>query len=224
MPVTAAAAALAAAQIVSFQTSDRWMIAATYRAARPGRATVVLIHGVAASRLEWETFAKRLAEKGVGTLAVDLRGHGGSTMGPAGATDFAGFDTTNSWPGAVEDLRAAAFWLKGKGIPESKIAFGGASIGANLASLAAAESPKTPFLLLLSPSDDYRGVRLMGRRNLKTLAAASLTDQRALATAKYLETAGIAKVVTAARGHGVQMFEDPAILTKIVDWTVSAAK
>ena len=219
MPVTAAAAALAAAQIVSFQTSDRWMIAATYRAASPGRATIILAHGVAASRQEWEVFAARLAEKGVGTLAVDLRGHGGSTTGPKGRTDFVALDRAQGWPGAIEDLRAAATWLKTKGVPDEKIAFAGASIGANLASQAAAESPKAPFLLLMSPAGNYRGVALMGRRGLETLAAAAGTDPQALEAVRALSEKRAATPVYATRGHGVQMFDDPLILAKIFAWT-----
>lgn len=224
MPVTAAAVVLAAAQVVSFRTADGWMIGAAYRPAKTGHATIILIHGVAASRLEWEPLAKRLQEKGVGTLAVDLRGHGGSTAGPQGVTDFNGFTKPDSWTVMNEDLRAAAFWLKKQGVKDDRIAFGGASIGANLASQVAAERPKTPFLLLLSPADDYRGVKLVVRKGLKTLAAASLTDPRALDAVNALEKGGYARTITAARGHGAQMFEDAKILDKLVDWCASAAK
>ncbi len=224
MPVTAAAVVLAAAQIVSFRTADGWKLEASYRPAKAGRATIVLIHGVAASRQEWEPLTKRLQEKGVGTLAVDLRGHGGSTAGPKGPADFNGFTKADSWTKMTEDLRSAAFWLKKQGVKDSMIAFGGASIGANLASQVAAERTKTPFLLLLSPADDYRGVRLAVRPGLKTLAAASLTDPRALDAVNALEKGKYAQTVTAARGHGAQMFEDPKVLDKLVDWCASAAR
>ena len=46
MPVSAAAVVLAAAQAVSFATKDGWTIAASYRPAAKGKATVVLAHGV----------------------------------------------------------------------------------------------------------------------------------------------------------------------------------
>jgi alpha-beta hydrolase superfamily lysophospholipase len=223
MPVTAAAVVLAAAQVVSFRTADGWKLEASYRPAKEGRATVVLIHGVAASRLEWDPLPNRLAEKGVGTLAVDLRGHGGSTAGPKGPADFNGFTKPDSWTKMTEDLRAAAFWLRKQGVPDAKIAFGGASIGANLASRVAADRPATPFLLLLSPADDYRGVKLAARRGLKTFAAASLTDPRALDAVDALEKGKYAETATAARGHGAQMFEDPKFVDKLVAWTADAA-
>ena len=213
-----------APRTVSFKTADGWTIAGTWRPAQLGRATVVLAHGVAASRQEWEVFATRLAAKGVGTLTIDLRGHGGSAAGPRGEVGFASFDGMGAWPRAVEDLRAAAWWLTTQGVPRARVAFGGASIGANLASVAAIGSGPQPFLLLLSPADDYRGVRLTADKSVKTLAAASLTDGRALLAVRSLETAAGAKVVTVARGHGVQIFDDAAALDDIVAWTVEAAK
>ncbi len=224
MPVTAAAVVLAAVQVVSFRTADGWTLEADYRPAKPGMATVILAHGVGASRQEWAPLTARLAEKGVGTLAIDLRGHGGSVRGPAGTVDFTTFDSPNAWPKLVEDLRASAFWLKKQGVRDGRIAVGGASIGANLASRVAVERPKTPFLLLLSPADDYRGVRLATRKGLKVLAAASLTDPRALDEVGALGTTKLADTVTAARGHGAQMFAEPKVLDALVDWIATAAK
>lgn len=209
---------------VSFATADGWKLAATWRPAQNGRATVILVHGVGASKEEWAPLTDRLAAKGVGTFALDLRGHGASAAGPGGVSGWATFDATGMWTRALEDLRTAAWWLSTQGVPREKVAFGGASIGANLASLASLERDKTPFLLLLSPGDDYRGVRVAARKELKTLAAASLTDQRSLATVKSLEVAAGVKVVTAPRGHGAQMFEDKAVLGKLASWVTEAAK
>ncbi|MDD5301578.1 MAG: alpha/beta fold hydrolase [Elusimicrobia bacterium] len=223
MPVTAAAVALAAVQAVTFATKDGWTIAAAYRPASKGKATVVLAHGVGSAGVEWTRFAEALAAKGVGTLALDLRGHAGSRRGPPGSTDFTGFDAWGAWPAAAEDLRAAASWLKAKGVPDGRVAFGGASIGANLASIVAAERKSAPFLLLLSPAGNYRGVVLKTRKGLKTFAAASPADGYAFVGVKELETAKAAAVLYAPGGHGVQMFEDPATFERIVAWTASAA-
>ena len=216
--------AAAAPKIVSFKTADGWTIAANYRPAKPGRATLILAHGVGSARGEWNRFADRLALEGVGTLAIDLRGHADSQRGPKGKTEFTRFDESGEWPRAVADLRAAAAWLKAKGLPDERIAFGGASIGANLTSVVAAESPKTPFLLLLSPGGDYRGARLAARNGLKTLACASAPDQYAYAAVRELENRGLATAVYAPTGHGVQLFDDPATLKKIADWVVAAAR
>lgn len=224
MPVTAAAVALAAVQAVTFATKDGWNLSAAYRPAAKGRATLVLAHGVGSAGGEWTRFAERLAKDGVGTLALDLRGHAGSRRGPPGSGDFNSFDGFGAWPAAAEDLNAAAAWLEAKGVPGSKIAFGGASIGANLASIAAAERKAAPFLLLLSPSENYRGVMLRTRKGLKTLAAAAPADGYAFVGVKKLEKDKAAVVLYAPAGHGVQMFEDPAVFERVAAWTAAAAR
>ena len=223
MPVTVAAVVVAAVQAVTFATKDGWTVSAAYRPAAKGNATIVLAHGVGSASVEWTRFSEALARKGVGTLALDLRGHAGSRLGPKGTTDFTGFDAWGAWPAAAEDLRAAAVWLKSKGVPNERIAFGGASIGANLASVVAAERKTTPFLLLLSPSGNYRNVLLKTRKGLKTFAAASPADGYAYVGVKELEAGKIATVLYAPGGHGVQMFEDPATFERLVAWTASAS-
>jgi alpha-beta hydrolase superfamily lysophospholipase len=220
----APAAAPGAERKVSFKTKDGWTISALYRpAARKHGTVLILAHGVGSSMGEWAGFTQRLAAKGVGTLAVDLRGHVDSKSGPNGTRDYADFDATGEWPRATGDLDAAAAWLKARGVPEEKIALGGASIGANLASNAAAARPKTPFLLLLSAGPDYRGVKLL-KPETKTLAGASPGDVYAYQTLKPLAAVPGVETFEAPAGHGVQMFTDPATLDKIVDWVAAASK
>ena len=222
LAVAAAAATAPAEQKVAFPTKDGWTITALYRPARKHGDVLILAHGVGASKAEWAGFTPRLAAKGVGTLTLDLRGHDESKKGPPGAGDYTTFDTTGEWPRAVADLDAAVDWLKAKGVPERKIALGGASIGANLASVEAAARPKTPFLLLLSAGADYRGVRLR-KPETRTLAGASPPDVYADRILQPLgEVAGV-ETFEAPAGHGVQMFADPGTLDKVVDWVVAAS-
>lgn len=228
LPLLLAAAALAAPaakapQKVSFATKDGWTLSADYRPAKPGGAVVVLVHGVGSSKLEWDALARRLEARGVGTLALDLRGHGASTKGPKGARTYEDFDETGEWPRAIADLDAAAAWLKSRKIPDSRVAFGGASIGANLASIAASSRPKTPFLLLLSPGPDYRGVKPLLRPGLKTLTGAAPGDGYAHQTLRPMATVKGVKTFTAPSGHGVQMLADAATLDKVVGWVAAAA-
>ena len=218
-----AAAAAPAPEIVSLKTSDGWTLTADYRPPTRGGAVVVLAHGVASSRGEWTAFAERLQAAGIGTLAVDLRGHHDSTKGPNGPRDFADFDATQEWPKAEEDLLAAARWLKSRGIGRSRVAFGGASIGANLAAAAAGKSPKAPFLLLMSPGPDYRGVPLRVGRGVKILAGASAPDAYAHQTLAPLSKLEGVEIFEAPNGHGTQMFNDAATLNKVVAWIVAAS-
>jgi pimeloyl-ACP methyl ester carboxylesterase len=222
-PTPAPAPAPGAEQKVSLQTKDGWTISALYRPARRHGFVLILAHGVGSAKGEWAGFTQRLAAKGVGTLAIDLRGHNESKKGPKGPRDFTDFDATGEWPRAAGDLDAAAEWLKARGVAEDKIALGGASIGANLASVAAAARPKTPFLLLLSAGPDYRGVKLL-KPGTRTLAGASPGDLYAYQTLKPLAAVPGVETFEAPSGHGVQMFADPATLDKIVDWIGAASK
>ncbi len=207
---------------VSFKTPDGWTITGLYRAPRKGGVVLILAHGVGSAKGEWAGFTSQLAAKGVGTLAIDLRGHADSKKGPKGTRDYSDFDTTGEWPKAEADLEAAADWLKARGVKEEHIALGGASIGANLASVAAAKRPKTPFLLLMSAGVEYRGVQLT-KPMTKTLAVASAQDLGAFQTLKPLSSVSGVEILQAADGHGVQMFVDPVTFGKILDWTVAAA-
>ena len=219
----ASAASSAAPLKVEFKTTDDWTLCALYRPPRRGGAVMVLAHGAASSKGEWTVFAERLAAKGVGSLAVDLRGHLDSMKGPKGPRNFTDFDATGEWTKAVLDLRAAAAWLEDRGIKPSRIAFGGASIGANLASQASADRAAVPCLLLLSPGPDYRGVRLVARPGLKVLVAASPPDRYALSTIEPFSKVNGAETLTGPAGHGVQLFDDPATFDHVVEWVVRAA-
>lgn len=216
----AGAVSAAAPAKVSFQTPDGWTIRADYRPPRRGGMVMVLAHGVAASKGEWTPLTERLAQQGIGSLALDLRGHAESTKGPSGEMDYKDFDATGQWVKAVADLRAAAAWLEALGVKPASIAFGGASIGANLASHAAADRPKVPCLLLLSPGPDYRGVGLVARPGLRTLLVASPADAYAYQTLAPFSKVKGAETLTAAGGHGAQVFADAKTLERIVGWAV----
>ncbi|MDE2489437.1 MAG: alpha/beta fold hydrolase [Elusimicrobia bacterium] len=212
------------ARIVHLKTRDGWTLEAAYRPPRRGGDVVVLAHGLASSYLEWDALTPLLAEKGVGTLAIDLRGHHDSLSGPRGRETFEDFDAVGEWPRAVEDLRAAARWLEARGVPASRIAFGGASIGANLAALAADESPKAPFLLLLSAGPVYHGLELRLRPGLRTLAGASPGDPYAYQVLRPLSQIPGVAVFSAPAGHGVQMFDDKKTLDRVADWIADSAR
>lgn len=222
--VAAAAPAPKPPQVVTFPTRDGWTIVADYRPPKPGGVVVVLAHGVGSSRGEWTTLAQRLADAGVGTLCVDLRGHHDSKKGPKGSGDFRTFDAKREWAKAVEDLDAAGRWLNARDVPPGRVAYGGASIGANLAALAARRDLKAPFLLLLSPGPDYRGVALRTRNGLRTLAGAAVNDPYAHETLGPLSTIRGVETFEVAFGHGVQMLDDASTRDRVVAWIVEASR
>lgn len=219
----AAAAAAPAPQRVSFATDDGWTIAADYRAPRRGGAVVILAHGVGSSKSEWSRLADALSSRGIGTLALDLRGHADSRKGPKGETGYENFDASGEWPRAVGDVLAAAKWLRGRGLAENRVAFGGASIGANLAAAAAQKSRCRTFVVLLSPGVEYRGVSLDLPAYAKILIGASAADAYADQTRRLAAQAPNVETFSAPAGHGVQMFDDPATLERVASWIKRAA-
>jgi pimeloyl-ACP methyl ester carboxylesterase len=207
----------AAAAPVSFKTPDGWTIRADYTPPKKGRPVAVMAHGVSAGKSEWQPLREALAKRGVGSLAIDLRGHGESLAGPAGKTDFKGFDAAREWPKARTDIEAAAAYLKARGISARRIGYAGASIGANLASWA---RPHPRFLVLLSPGLDYRGVRLCRiPEGQPTFVAASPEDAYAWRTAEdYVPENQGSVFFKAAAGHGAQMFADKDFLAELASW------
>jgi alpha-beta hydrolase superfamily lysophospholipase len=223
LPAAAAAPAPRPAARVSFATDDGWTLAADYRAPRRGRAVVILAHGVGSSKGEWSKLAGALSARGIGTLALDLRGHDESRRGPRGEEGYEGFDASGEWPKAAGDLLAARAWLRARGIAESRIAYGGASIGANLAAAAAERGHCRTFVVLLSPGVDYRGVALALPAYAKILIGAAPADVYAEQARRLAARAPNVETFSAPAGHGVQMLDDPATLERVASWIAAAA-
>ncbi len=214
-----AAAASARAREVSFKTRDGWTIEARYHPPRRGADVVVLVHGLGSSSNEWTDFSPELWRLGLGTLAIDLRGHGGSLAGPRGREDFTDFDQREEWPEAVQDVLAAAAYLRRRKVAARRIALMGASIGANLVSQAALRLKSSPWVALLSPGEDYHGVSPADLSGRRVLLAASPPDAYAYGTC--LEMAGRMRgsaFLAAVGGHGVQMFQDPRFEAELLAW------
>jgi alpha-beta hydrolase superfamily lysophospholipase len=183
-------------------------------AARPAPA-VVLVHMLGRSKDEWTRVAERLQDAGVTALAIDLRGHAGSA------------GNGSELPLMVGDVQAAVSWLAAQpGTRAGGLAIVGASLGANLAAIAAADSPAVRAIALLSPSLDYRGIRLdasvvarLGDRSL--WFAASAHDPYALRSLRELsaDRPQVEQRVSDARAHGTRLLaEDPELARALVDW------
>jgi pimeloyl-ACP methyl ester carboxylesterase len=198
------APAAASRRPVSWTAADGTQLAGMlYEAGRqaPG---VVLVHMLGRSKDEWAAVAARLQEAGATVLAMDLRGHGGS----GGNGSAFGF-----MPG---DVRTAAEWLTARG---------GVRPGA-LAMIAAADLPAVRGVGLISPSLDYRGLRLDAAA-LKKLGSkavwlvASTEDPYALRTIRELAGPGGVREqrLSAMRAHGTALFSaDPDLTSALVDW------
>ena len=97
---------------------------------------------------------------------------------------------------------------------------------ANLAVLAAADDQAVVSLALLSPSLDYRGLRIEAAMKKyggrPVLLVASDEDAYAARTARELQKAGSGKreaLMLSQAGHGTTMLvRNPELATSLVDW------
>jgi alpha-beta hydrolase superfamily lysophospholipase len=212
--VLSAVPSAAAGRAVTFTAPDGVPLSGMlYEATDRPAPAVVLVHMLGRSKDEWASLAERLQQAGVTALAIDLRGHGQS--GGNGS----------ELPLMVGDVHAAVSWLATR--PGVRIVgLAGASLGANLAAIAASDAAAVRAVALLSPSLDYRGIRLDAAvlRKLSDRAmwfAASAHDPYALRTVRELtsEQPGIEQRVSNARAHGTRLLvDDPELARALVDW------
>jgi pimeloyl-ACP methyl ester carboxylesterase len=211
-----AAPAFAAGRPVTFSAADGTSLVGMFYEASPRpTAAVVLVHMLGRSKDEWQALAERLQDAGIAALALDLRGHGRSG---GNGSDL---------PAMVADVKGAVAWLSGQSsVRPSAVAVVGASLGANLAALAAADLSSVRAVALVSPSLDYRGLRLdaavikkLGDRPV--WLGASSEDPLALRTIKELtaEGSGREQRLSRARGHGTTLLSaDQDLARSLVDW------
>ncbi len=210
------AATGASGRPVNFTSNDATPLGAMfYEASNRPAPGVVLVHMLGRSKDEWVPTAERLQDAGISVLAIDLRGHGSS--GGNGAI----------FPPMVDDVQAGFNWLSTRpGIRPGAVAMVGASLGANLAAIAAARGAAVRAVALLSPSLDYRGVRIdaavmkkIGDRPI--WLAASTEDPYALRTVKELMGAGgtYEQRLSGSRAHGTGLLSaDQELAGALVDW------
>ncbi len=210
--------------LVTFRAKDGVTIAASlYQPSRRPTPGVILVHMLTRSRDDWQALANRLADAGIAALAIDLRGHGASGADPRGD------------PGASQDLSpdlldvqaARAFLASRPDLGVTSVGIAGASIGANLAVLAAAADPTIRSIALLSPGLDYRNLhaeaalRKYGGRPL--LMISSEEDGYATRSVRRLQKAAGAgnrdvRVVNGA-GHGTAMLSrQPDLISQLIAW------
>lgn len=207
------------AQRVILRAEDGVSIVGTFYEAqfRPAPA-VILVHMLNRSRRDWESLGPRLASAGIAALAIDLRGHGDSSAGSAG-------EGSADYSSMLLDLKAARRFLATRpDVQHSRIGILGASLGANLAALEAAEGG-IASVALLSPSLDYRGLRIeaAARKYGKgpMLLVASDDDPYARRSALDLQKTGASRELLslAAAGHGTNMLgRAPELPQALVDW------
>jgi len=206
----------AAGRAVAFRAFDGRTINAllTEADARPAPA-VVMVGMLGRPKDDWQAVADRFAASGISSLSIDLPGT--SLPGEPAAL--------SRWN---DDIRAAVGYLAGRpaDVRPGAVGIAGASLGANLAVVAAAADPSVRSIALVSPSVDYRGVRIeqplrqYGAR--PALLVASLHDPYAARSVRELaeNPPGIRQMRwsdTAAHGT-VLLARDPDLVRSLIEW------
>jgi dienelactone hydrolase len=200
----------------------------TLPAAKGKAPVVILAHQFGANRAGWAPLTERLAARGIGTLALDLRGHGASTQ--KGGTEVAVTDDFKASAKAVgfdqipADLAQAAAWLrKQPGVDGRRIGLAGASVGGFSVVLASPEV-KPVAILSLSPAgsgafgdgalEKLKAAQLRGRATVLVLASSD--DKEALTSAQALrDLPGVDINLKDGNEHGFAYFKERADLMAV---------
>lgn len=214
---------------IVFKTSDEVEVVGDWVTAPTTIGAVILLHSFSTARQSWAAFQRTLAQRGLASLAIDLRGHGESTQGPDGSVlDYKKF-VEDDHLSSMEDVRAAYEWIRNRGIERSRIAVVGASVGANLALRFLSEEPQMPAAALLSPGENFHGVetldvaeRIIPEQGV-WLAASSGDDEESAKAVTLLEPLLEIQHKSVERlqgaGHGTKLFDaDAALMGKLADW------
>jgi len=210
-------------------TPDGVTLSGTYWGQSGKAPAVLLLHMLGRTRADWEPLAEDLAARGYTVLAVDFRGHGESRQMGKKHLDFTDF-TSRDWKGLLVDVRAAGTWLAAQpGVDPGKIAYVGASIGANAALMTGAGDKAVRTVVLLSPGIDYHGLQTerameeWGARPVFLVAsdkdAKNPTAVECVTRLATLSTGRHAVKVFKGTGHGTELLTlEPTLKTQIEGW------
>lgn len=211
----------AAGRNVTFRTDDGVTIAGTwYEPATRSGPAVILVHMLHRSRHDWDALATRLSAEGIGALTFDLRGHGDSSGSLPADGGYAGFE---------QDVAAARRFVGTRpDAADRRVGLAGASLGAALAALEAAQSSTVSSVALLSASTEYRGLRIdaaLKKYPGRVLLVYSDDDPYAQRSARDLiklqGPSGATREPLALHqaGHGTNMLTaDASLIPALVDW------
>jgi dienelactone hydrolase len=206
----------AAGHVVTFRAADGRTLSGLLTEAdqRPAPA-VVLVPMLGRPKDDWQAVSQRLADANITALAIDLP----SMTFPADPKDAV------RWS---DDIRAAVAYLVSRPseVRGGSIGVAGASLGGSLAAIEAAGDPGVRAVALISPSLDYRGVRIeaamraLGGR--PALLIASARDPYAARSTRELAqgTAGPREIRwSEVAAHGtVLLARDGDLVRSLVEW------
>ena len=192
------------------------------------RPVVVLSHQLCSNRSEWSAtshdWVSAFAQRGVTTLAIDLRGHGRSKLFPDGSTrDLCGGGSAALYAGMVSDVKAAVDYARTT-LKAKSVAVIGASIGSNSSLVAYADDAQLAMVVALSPGLDYLGIKTdgaVGRLGSRAaLLEAADDDSYSADSVRQLQqvNGAITTKIWPTGGHANQLLAaHPEELTRVAD-------
>ena len=174
----------------------------------------MLLHMNGGKRLDWEPFARQLAEAGYAALTVDMRGHGDT----GGQKD---------WELAADDLQQVwAYLTSREDVDETRAAIAGASIGANMSLVTGVDEPSVKTVIMLSPGLNYFDVttddRIVQYGDRPSLIVASEEDTLSADSSEELHQLAVGEnelVMYQGAGHGTNMFaREPELADLMIAW------
>ncbi len=204
-----------AARSVTFRAADgRTVNALLNEASQRPAAAVVLVPMLGRPKEDWQVTGQRLADANITALLIDLPG----SVLPEDPKASAGW---------AEEIRAALAFLESRSeVKGGSIGVAGASLGANLTALAAATDPRVKSIALISPSLDYRGLRIESAMKQyggrPALLMAGRQDFYAARSARVLaqEPPGIRELQwSELAAHGTALLSrEPDLVRSLVEW------
>lgn len=240
-PAKKAPARVIPGEAVEFETSDGWTISGRYSPSKEeDQLTFILLHDGRGRLENWYHFCRKMAARGVGYLAIDMRGHGASIKAPAGKPaswrEFIVSKRDNPYEGIREDIAAAAKFLETKGVPPEAVALGGADLGGSLALKYAALHPEVAMVFILSPGMSYRDIATVNAvrayKDRPILFVVADDDRKSAAETSIMaqfarQAAGEQNVtiLRAERGHGTRMLVfNKGLMDSILEWVDTPVK
>jgi len=223
-----------AGEIVEFRTADGWTITGQFQPPGKDQLTFILLHESSGRRQNWYWLARRMAGRGIGYFAIDLRGHGQSQKPPDGQpADWRKFKVGkdyNEYDNMREDIAAAAAFLTERGIEPEVVALAGAAVGGSVALRYAALHPEIAQVCLLSPGMSHQSIptvnALRAFKDRPILMVMGDDDRRTAAEAPILfEFAKRAvgpenvQLIRVPKGHGTRMlYYNKGLIDQVLDW------
>lgn len=213
---------------VELETSDGVTVSGCFlKGAGEKAPAVVLLHMLDGAKEDWDGLLSDCLLPGTAFsyLAIDLRGHGGSTR--RGSEDLSvGSFGTGDFQDMIRDVKAAVDYLRSRGdVDGDSIAVVGANMGANIAINYAAEDERIKAVAMLSGALDNRGVTTAGAiakygARALFLAASKEDLAAARATDALAAMAGGRKVVTILQGNlrGTRMLGATPVGKQLADF------